>query len=61
MKKILTLLAAVVLVTGSFSSCSNSTTQAATYQCPMKCEGDKTYDKAGSCAVCGMALEEVKK
>ncbi|MCG3167744.1 MAG: hypothetical protein POELPBGB_03539 [Bacteroidia bacterium] len=61
MKKILTLLAAVAIVTSSFSSCSNSTTQAATYQCPMKCEGDKTYDKAGSCAVCGMALEEVKK
>ncbi len=47
---------------GSLSSCSNSAkTEAAVYQCPMKCEGEKTYDKAGNCAVCGMALVEVKK
>jgi hypothetical protein len=61
MKKIIILFSAVALLAGSFSSCSNSTTQAATYQCPMKCEGDKTYNKAGTCGVCGMALEEVKK
>ncbi|MAY22017.1 MAG: hypothetical protein CMC74_04495 [Flavobacteriaceae bacterium] len=31
------------------------------YQCPMKCEGDKTYtDKDAKCGVCGMALKEVK-
>ncbi len=29
------------------------------YQCPMHCEGDKTYDKAGKCTVCGMALKKV--
>ena len=28
-----------------------------TYQCPMKCEGDKTYDKAGKCPVCNMKLK----
>lgn len=28
------------------------------YYCPMRCEGDKTYDKAGSCPVCGMDLIE---
>lgn len=27
------------------------------YQCPMKCEGDKTYNKAGKCPVCGMNLK----
>jgi transcription initiation factor IIE alpha subunit len=27
----------------------------------MKCEGEKTYDKAGKCPKCGMALEELKK
>ncbi len=27
------------------------------YQCPMKCEGDKVYNKAGKCAVCGMNLK----
>ena len=30
------------------------------YACPMKCEGDKTYDKPGKCPECGMDLEEVK-
>ncbi len=26
------------------------------YYCPMRCEGDKTYDKPGNCPVCGMHL-----
>lgn len=26
------------------------------YYCPMHCEGDKLYDKAGDCPVCGMDL-----
>ncbi len=30
------------------------------YQCPMKCEGDKTYHKNGKCAVCGMQMKPVK-
>ncbi len=33
---------------------------AAMYQCPMKCEGDKTYENAGTCPKCNMNLEEVK-
>ena len=32
----------------------------ATYQCPMKCEGDKTYTEAGSCSVCKMDLKKVE-
>ncbi|MBC7868140.1 MAG: zf-TFIIB domain-containing protein [Gloeobacteraceae cyanobacterium ES-bin-316] len=41
---------------------SNTVTQAAaTYQCPMKCEGDKTYSKAGRCPVCNMNLKAVEK
>lgn len=31
------------------------------YQCPMKCEGDKTYSKAGKCPKCGMNLKAVAK
>ena len=31
------------------------------YQCPMKCEGDKTYDKAGKCPVCNMNLKAISK
>ncbi len=34
---------------------------ATTYQCPMKCEKEKTYTKEGSCPVCKMDLKEVKK
>ena len=30
--------------------------QAGNYYCPMHCEGDKVYDKAGDCSVCGMDL-----
>lgn len=31
---------------------------AAAFYCPMKCEGDKTYDKPGKCAKCGMDLKQ---
>jgi Cu+-exporting ATPase len=30
--------------------------QGATYYCPMHCEGDRVYDKPGSCPICGMDL-----
>jgi hypothetical protein len=36
----------------------DSTTVAATYQCPMDCEKGKTYDKPGKCSVCDMKLEK---
>lgn len=29
------------------------------YQCPMKCEGDKTYDEEGACPKCNMDLKEL--
>ncbi|MDP3352727.1 MAG: heavy metal translocating P-type ATPase [Flavobacteriaceae bacterium] len=31
------------------------------FYCPMHCEGEKTYDKAGDCPVCGMDLLEQQK
>ncbi|MFM1836682.1 MAG: hypothetical protein RJA04_1370 [Bacteroidota bacterium] len=31
------------------------------YQCPMKCEGTKTYSKKGKCPACTMDLKVVKK
>ncbi len=31
----------------------------AVYQCPMKCEGDKTYDQPGTCPVCKMDLKQI--
>ena len=30
------------------------------YYCPMRCEGDKTYDKPGECPVCGMHLKKAE-
>ena len=29
------------------------------YACPMQCEGEKTYTKAGKCPVCKMDLQEI--
>ena len=31
------------------------------YQCPMDCEDGKTYDKEGTCPMCKMDLQKVKK
>ena len=31
------------------------------YYCPMHCEGEKVYDKAGDCPVCGMDLVKAPK
>lgn len=53
-----------LLIVASLQACSGSNRQpengsSAAYQCPMKCEGDKTYDKPGKCPVCGMEMETV--
>lgn len=56
----------------TFTACKNSpkpsekseaTEQVAVleYQCPMKCEGNKTYSEMGSCPECGMDLVLVKE
>lgn len=29
------------------------------YQCPMKCEGEKTYESEGKCPKCGMFLQKI--
>lgn len=45
----------------AFQSCNSEKKEAIAmateYQCPMLCEGDKTYDSAGACPVCKMDLE----
>jgi protein SCO1/2 len=67
MKKVILLLAVIVAV--AVSSCKNENKKVENteeiaqteYQCPMKCEGDKTYtDKDMKCPVCGMGLKEVE-
>lgn len=42
----------------SFISCKDNK-ELATYQCPMKCEVNKTYNKEGSCPVCNMDLKPI--
>lgn len=49
-----------MVVTSLFTSCNSGSEKFSSYQCPMKCEGSKTYNKAGSCPVCNMDLEGVK-
>lgn len=44
---------------GNHSEMNHNMTAKA-YGCPMKCEGDKTYDKEGTCPKCGMDLKEVE-
>ncbi len=29
------------------------------FKCPVKCEGDKTYNRGGNCPVCNGILEDV--
>ena len=36
-----------------------STADAKKFACPMQCEGEKTYAKAGKCPVCKMDLQEI--
>jgi len=61
----------------ALTACNNTPTPAATteseaattpaeqadtaYACPMKCEGEKTYDKPGKCPVCKMDLVAVSE
>jgi protein SCO1/2 len=45
------------------STCANESTDdaAVLYQCPMKCEGERTYNKPVNCPVCKMDLHQVTK
>lgn len=73
MKKSILILsfAFMALASVTFTSCKNSPKQAeqseatekmavVEYQCPMKCEGEKTYEEKGDCPVCGMALVQLE-
>lgn len=44
----------------SVDTTNSSKTVAAHYQCPMKCEEEKTYDKPGKCPKCGMDMKEME-
>ena len=42
------------------SAAAPAATAQVKYACPMKCEGDKTYDQPGKCPMCQMDQKEVK-
>ncbi|HEU4717210.1 MAG TPA: heavy metal-binding domain-containing protein [Bacteroidia bacterium] len=60
MKKLL-LIALLSVNVFAVTSCGEKAKAAPKYQCPMQCEGDKTYDKPGKCPECGMEMKEVKE
>ena len=66
MKKLVIKFSFLLLFSGVMVSCSSSdkkateqTEQKDKYQCPMKCEGEKTYDTGGKCPECGMDMVKV--
>ncbi len=61
MRKITLVLSFALAATSLFTSCNSTKDESySAYQCPMKCEGSKTYDKPGTCPVCSMELEGIK-
>lgn len=64
MKNIISLLliSSTLLLFGNSCSSDSSSTEheKGKYLCPMTCEEDKTYEKAGACPVCNMDLEKQK-
>lgn len=63
MKK-LRYLIGVLLIFVAFQSCNSDKKSkentAEVYQCPMDCEGNKTYNEKGSCPICKMDLTAVE-
>lgn len=47
--------------TASGATGNTETVKKDQYQCPMKCEGTKTYDTMGTCPKCKMDLVKLKK
>tara|TARA_B100000809_G_scaffold154696_1_gene152008 strand:+ start:217 stop:429 length:213 start_codon:yes stop_codon:yes gene_type:complete len=70
MKKIINLGLAIGVATILLSSCNNNSQAKSPAeskmesivktQCPMKCEGEITYQEKGTCPVCKMDLQEIK-
>jgi len=60
MRKLIILLPLMIVSVLFVTACGSETETYSSYQCPMKCEGEKTYDKPGQCPVCEMDLEGVE-
>ncbi len=62
MKKVLIVLSILISTSIILTSCGNDVKEESSvlYECPMHCEGEKTYNEAGSCPVCKMDLTPIK-
>jgi len=63
MKKIISTIYVLILLSFFLDSCNNKNKTnelSASYQCPMKCENEKTYLESGNCPVCKMDLKQIK-
>lgn len=58
--KYITLVLVVVIGLVSCKDTSNKSEET-TYQCPMKCEGEKTFTEPGTCSVCKMDLQPISE
>jgi len=55
-------IALLFIAISNFTSCNTKQSNKEniiTYQCPMKCEGEKTFNEPASCSVCKMDLKPV--
>ncbi|MCK4562091.1 MAG: SCO family protein [Flavobacteriaceae bacterium] len=57
MKQFISILLLTLIVFTSCNSEKPKNKQAEIYQCPMQCEGEKTFDTPGSCSICKMDLQ----
>ncbi len=55
----ISLILCLSILLGACSNDSKKEKSGMAYQCPMKCEGEKTYLKPGSCPVCKMDLKQI--
>ncbi|APD06172.1 cu(2+)-exporting ATPase [Flavobacteriaceae bacterium UJ101] len=59
-KKVIVFMMTMMVVFSCNHNKPADATSSTTYQCPMKCEGDKVYSEPGSCPVCKMDLEPIQ-
>ncbi len=58
--KIIFVLLVSLMAVASCNESKKNTEETVQYQCPMKCEGEKTYHKEGSCPVCNMDIKPIE-
>ena len=60
LQPIVLLLLSILMFQSCDSDKKGNKSTADVYQCPMHCEGDKTYAETGSCPICKMELKQMQ-